>query len=94
MAKKLFGYVEELTENPLDKLEDELDGFENVRYRMDAEGLHYCFKHYSSFKEIKDQKFHEIRENYIKVANEIEEYVKLKISELTDQISNYQDENE
>ena len=50
MAKKLFGYVEELTENPLDKLEDELDGFENVRYRMDAEGLHYCFKHYSSFK--------------------------------------------
>lgn len=93
MAKKLFGYVEELTENPLDKLEDELDGFENVRYRMDAEGLHYCFKHYSSFKEIKDQKFHEIRENYIKVANEIEEYVKSKIASLTEEISNYQDEN-
>jgi regulator of replication initiation timing len=92
MAKKLFGYVEELTENPLDKLEDELDGFENVRYRMDAEGFHYCFKHYSSFKEIKDEKFHELRRKYLEVSEDLEKYVHSKINELTDKINSINDE--
>lgn len=92
IAKKLFGYVEELTENPLDKLEDELDGFENVRYRMDAEGFHYCFKHYSSFKEIKDEKFHELRRKYLEVSEDLEKYVHSKINELTDKINSINDE--
>ncbi|CAB4130010.1 hypothetical protein UFOVP117_210 [uncultured Caudovirales phage] len=92
MAKKLFGYVEELTENTLDKLEDELDGFENVRYRMDAEGFHYCFKHYSSFKELKDEKFHELRRKYLEVSEDLEKYVHSKINELTDKINSINDE--
>ena len=92
MAKKLFGYVDELTENTLDKLEDELDGFENVRYRMDAEGFHYCFKHYSSFKELKDEKFHELRRKYLEVSEDLEKYVHSKINELTDKINSINDE--
>ena len=92
MAKKLFGYVEELTENPLDKLEDELDGFENVRYRMEAEGFHYCFKHYSSFQEVEDGKFHELRRKYLEVSEDLEKYVHSKINELTDKINSINDE--
>ena len=92
MAKKLFGYVEELTENPLDKLEDELDGFENVRYRMEAEGFHYCFESYSSFEEIEDGKFHELRRKYLEVSEDLEKYVHSKINELTDKINSINDE--
>jgi len=50
----------------IEKLENQLEDFEMVRYRMEEEGFHYCFKHYSSFKEIKDQKFHEIRGTILK----------------------------
>lgn len=92
MAKKLFGYVEELTENPLDKLEDELDGFENVRYRMEAEGFHYCFKHYSSFQEVEDMEFHRLRKKYLDVSEQLENYVSNKIEELNDKINSINDE--
>jgi len=51
------------------------EDFEYVRARINQEGFHYCFKHYSSFPEIKDEKFHELREQYLKVANELEKYV-------------------
>jgi hypothetical protein len=53
---------------------------------MDAEGFHYCFKHYSSFEEVEDEKFHSLRESYIKIADELEEYVKSKIIEIQDEI--------
>ena len=92
MAKKLFGYVEELTENPLDKLEDELDGFEMVRYRMEEEGFHYCFKHYSSFEDVDDDEFHRLRNKYLEVSKDLEKYVHSKINELTDKINSINDE--
>ena len=94
MAKKLFGYVEELTENTLDKLEDELDGFENVRYRMVAEGFHYCFESYSSFEKVEDEKFHELRKQYLKSSKELEEYVFSKIDSIQYEIGKYYDEND
>ena len=94
MAKKLFGYVEELTENTLDKLEDELDGFENVRYRMGAEGFHYCFESYSSFEKVEDEKFHELRKQYLKSSKELEEYVFSKIDSIQYEIGKYYDEND
>ena len=94
MAKKLFGYVEELTENTLDKLEDELDGFENVRYRMDAEGFHYCFESYSSFEKVEEEKFHELRKQYLKSSKELEEYVFSKIDSIQYEIGKYYDEND
>ena len=31
----------------IDKLQEELEEIEMVRYRMENEGFHYCFKHYS-----------------------------------------------
>ena len=41
--------------------EEELEDWQMVQYRMDVEGIEYCFKHYSSFKEIKDDEFHKLR---------------------------------
>jgi hypothetical protein len=74
----------------IDKLYEQLENFEMVRYRMDAEGLHYCFKHYSSFKRVEDEKFHSLRESYIKISEELEEYVKSKIIEIQDEIQEEQ----
>jgi hypothetical protein len=68
-------------------LYEELENFESVRYRMDNEGIDYCFKHYSSFEEIKDEKFHELRNKFITSLDEIEKYVDEKITELNDKIN-------
>ena len=51
------------------------EDFEYVRAKMSDEGFHYCFVHYSSFPEVKDEKFHELRKQYLKAANELEKYV-------------------
>jgi len=71
----------------IDKLHDELEKFEMVRYRMENEGFHYCFKHYSSFKEVEDEKFHELRKKYLEISHELEEYVHSKINSLNDEIN-------
>jgi Zn-finger domain-containing protein len=78
----------------LEKLEEQLENLQMVRYRMDAEGFHYCFKHYSSFKEVEDEKFHELRREYLKIANELEQYVHNKISELEDEVNNHYSNDE
>ena len=71
----------------IDKLYEQLENFQMVQYRMGAEGFHYCFKYYSSsFEEVEDEKFHSLRESYIKIADELEEYVKSKIIEIQDEI--------
>jgi len=75
----------------IDKLHDELEKFEMVRYRMDAEGFHYCFKHYSSFKEVQDEKFHELRRKYLEISHVLEEYVHSKINTLRDEIDGLED---
>ena len=74
----------------IDKLYEQLENFQMVQYRMDAEGFHYCFKHYSSFEEVEDEKFHSLRESYIKISEELEEYVKSKIIEIQDEIQEEQ----
>jgi hypothetical protein len=71
----------------IDKLHDELEKFEMVRYRMENEGFHYCFKNYSSFKEVEDEKFHELRKKYLEISHELEEYVHSKINSLNDEIN-------
>ena len=76
----------------IDKLYEQLENFEMVRYRMDAEGFHYCFKHYSSFEEVEDEKFHSLRESYIKISEELEEYVESKINQIQDEIDNYEEQ--
>ena len=59
--------------------EEEYENWVMVRYRMDNEGLEYCFKHYSSFEEIEDEKFHELRNELLEKMKEIREYVEEKL---------------
>ena len=57
------------------KTEEEKEDWAMVSYRMRNEGFDYCWRHYSNFEEIKDEKFHELRKAYIATANELQKYV-------------------
>ncbi len=70
----------------IDKLYEQLDNFQYVRAKMRDEGFDYCFRHYSSFEEVEDEKFHSLRESYVKIAEELEEYVESKINQIQDEI--------
>jgi hypothetical protein len=70
------------------KAEDLLEEFKMVEYRMDAEGFHYCFKGYSSFKEVEDKEFHRLRLAYLAAADELEKYVEKRINDLEEEIDN------
>lgn len=59
--------------------EEEKENWESVQYRMHDEGFHYCFDGYSDWKEIKDKKFHELRQAYLKAAKELETYINLQV---------------
>lgn len=54
------------------------DDKEYVLNKIDNEGFHYCFVHYSDFKEIKDERFHQLRENCLKSMKDLEKYLKSK----------------
>ena len=69
-----------------EQLREELDQWEDVRYRMEAEGIEYCFRSYYSFQEIEDDDFHLKRERLIEMMVEMEEYIQEKITEVEDQI--------
>jgi hypothetical protein len=62
--------------------EEQKDNWEFLNNKMKNEGFHYCFKHYSSWKEIEDEEFHELKQNYLKSAEELEGYVKNKLDEI------------
>ena len=49
--------------------------FSDLRSRMNQEGFHYCFKHYSSFSDIEDQEFHKLRKAYLSAADKLEKYI-------------------
>jgi hypothetical protein len=70
----------------LKELEDELDNFRSVQYRMGNEGIDYCFEHYSSFEEIEDEEFHRLREEFLKSMKNIRSYVENKIEDLSSQV--------
>jgi hypothetical protein len=55
---------------------EEKEKWENVRYRMRAEGFHYCFNGYSSWGDIEDPEFHRLRLAYLEAADALEDYVK------------------
>ena len=59
--------------------EEERENWERLNYRMDEEGFHYCFNGYSNWEEIKDEEFHRLRKQYLKSAEDLEEYVKSKL---------------
>ena len=54
--------------------------WEDVEYRMDAEGFDYCFDGYSDWKDIDDDRFHTLIQNYLEAKQELEDYVLSKIS--------------
>lgn len=63
----------------------ELEAFELVKHKISWEGFDYCFRYYSDFEEVKDEKFHELRKGYLngKVQSvELNHYVEKKIAEL------------
>jgi hypothetical protein len=68
------------------KLEEELDDFRAVQYRMINEGIDYCFEHYSSFEEIEDEEFHKLRQEFLDSMKKIREYVDNKIETLSEQV--------
>ena len=78
--------------NQLEKLEKELEDYKAVSYRMREEGIDYCFKHYSSWEEIEDRTFHTLKEEFLKSMNMLEEYVRIKIKVLENDIEKLEDE--
>ena len=77
----------------IEDLEDEMDNWTNVSYRIQNEGVDYCFKHYSRFEEIKDEEFHTLRLELISKMNLMNEMVKNKIEDLTTKIEKWYEEN-
>ena len=70
----------------LKELEDDLDNFRSVQYRMDNEGIDYCFENYSSFEDIEDEEFHKLRNEFLESMKNIRSYVENKIEELKSQV--------
>lgn len=68
--------------------EEEFENFVMVEYRMDNEGIDYCFESYSRFDEIKDEEFHRLRNNFLTSMKEIREYVENKIKEGREEYGN------
>ena len=61
--------------------EDELEYWQSVQYRMEEEGIDYCFEHYSHWDEIKDEEFHRLRLGFLQYMKEIRECVNKKVDE-------------
>ena len=68
--------------------EQELEDWQMVQYRMDDEGMEYCFKHYSSFEEIKDEEFHKLRLELLDNMEKIRTYVKDKLESYDEEMEN------
>jgi hypothetical protein len=66
---------------------EELEKWKNVHYRMKQEGIEYCFRHYSDFREIDDQAFHLLRMLLVDSMEKMETLVHNRINELENQIS-------
>jgi hypothetical protein len=75
-----------------EELEDQLEHWLNVDYRMDNEGFEYCFKHYSSFSEIKDEEFHNLRLSMLSQMENMRKLVKDKIGDIENTIVELEDE--
>lgn len=68
------------------KLEEDLDNFKAVKYRMDNEGIDYCFDGYSNWDEIEDEEFHKLRLEFLDSMKKIRDYVDNKVDTLSEQV--------
>lgn len=71
--------------------EEQLELFENVKYRIREEGFYYCFKHYSNWEEIEDKEFHKLRKQFLAVADKMESHVNSSIETLSDELNDFDD---
>ena len=58
---------------------EEIENWQAVHYRMDNEGIDYCFEHYSNWEEIEDEEFHKLRMGFLDSMGKIRKYVKDKL---------------
>lgn len=56
-------------------MNDQNEIIDTLKYKMEEEGFEYCFRGYSDWKELKDEKFHKLREEYLFAAGKLQEYV-------------------
>lgn len=49
-----------------------------VRATVENEGFDYAFVHYSDFEDIKDEKFHELRKNFLEAREKLAEYIEFE----------------
>jgi hypothetical protein len=69
-----------------------------VKDRIENEGdLHYTFRHYTTFPEIKNKEFHRLRKAYLKAAQALSDFIKLDDDEEPEEfedIEGYDDKKE
>lgn len=82
-----IGMINLLAYITLPQMENEIDPFNSYNVTMrpadadsvlqviGAEGFDSAFRHYSSYRDINDEKFHELRKAYIAAANELIDYI-------------------
>ena len=70
-------------------LEEVLEKYQNVVYRIDSEGVGYTFKNYSTYEEIEDKEFHKLRKYLIQHIDLMEFYLKKRTDELEKKIEEY-----
>jgi hypothetical protein len=70
----------------INKIEEELDNFRAVQYRMGEEGIDYCFESYSNWDEIEDEEFHKLRQEFLNSMKKIRSYIDNKVETLSEQI--------
>jgi len=42
---------------------------------IEEEGFWYCFDGYSNFSEVKDEKFHQLRKQFLDAGRELKKYI-------------------
>lgn len=73
-------------------MRNEKENFESCKYKIKAEGIHYCFDGYSNWEEIKDPEFHRLRLNYLEAVEAITNYVTKKADEPEVSEEDFEDE--
>lgn len=57
---------------------EEQNDYEYIQSKISHEGFDYCFDGYSDWKEVKDEKFHNLRNAYLKSKQALENYLEMK----------------
>lgn len=71
-------------------INEELEKYQKVVYRIENEGMAYAFKHYSTFEEIEDKEFHKLRKYLIQHIDLMDLYLKKTINDLEEKIGGYE----